>query len=318
MENNVENIERKLWIDSLRGVAMLLVVYGHCIHECAEYFVFTSPVKMPLFFAISGYLFKTRRGNQTVFYKSLFLKLVLPWLVLGMIFHPSVDQFLNLLSGNKFWFMPCLVFSEIIWFYIHKFSKKDSQVIILGVIVCILGFVLHNIGLLRYAMINTALIVQVFFIMGFIIRKYETLIEKRWKTWIPISATLYVLLGFIVLFCFPNQWIDVHLNNYFNIPICAIMIGVGCMSLFILFKSANICPKWLVYIGQNTLIIYMIHGRLFGVFNRGFEFLNINTLMPLQLIALFKTLFVCIICCAIAYFVNRYLPEIVGKGRIKH
>lgn len=46
-------VERKDWIDGLRGIAMLLVVSGHCIGGQVEYFAFTNSVKMPLFFAIS-------------------------------------------------------------------------------------------------------------------------------------------------------------------------------------------------------------------------------------------------------------------------
>lgn len=41
---------RKNWIDALRGLAMLFVLYGHLVHGWNEYFVFTSAIKIPLFF----------------------------------------------------------------------------------------------------------------------------------------------------------------------------------------------------------------------------------------------------------------------------
>ena len=44
---------RKLWLDGLRAVAMLLVILGHLLPGCSAFFVFTGPVKLPLFFAIS-------------------------------------------------------------------------------------------------------------------------------------------------------------------------------------------------------------------------------------------------------------------------
>ena len=56
---------RKLWIDSIRAIAIIMVVFGHQIPEETSYFVYTSTVKMPLFFAISGYLFSDR-GGQTI------------------------------------------------------------------------------------------------------------------------------------------------------------------------------------------------------------------------------------------------------------
>ena len=86
---------RKLWLDALRGVAMILVVYGHCVRDWDVYFLFTSPVKMPLFFIISSYLFNPRSGEQGKFFKNLFFKLVVPWMVLGMFpyIHP-VERFI--------------------------------------------------------------------------------------------------------------------------------------------------------------------------------------------------------------------------------
>ena len=57
MYKNLINTKRKGWVDALRGMAIILVVYGHSAKGFSEYFLFTSPIKMPLFFAISGYVF---------------------------------------------------------------------------------------------------------------------------------------------------------------------------------------------------------------------------------------------------------------------
>lgn len=42
--------ERKTWIDALRALAIIMVVLGHQVKGEDAYFLFTSPVKMPLFF----------------------------------------------------------------------------------------------------------------------------------------------------------------------------------------------------------------------------------------------------------------------------
>ena len=47
--------ERKLWIDALRALAMLFVIFGHQVGNYIPYYVFTSPIKIPLFFMITGY-----------------------------------------------------------------------------------------------------------------------------------------------------------------------------------------------------------------------------------------------------------------------
>lgn len=319
MKNNlVEKKDRKLWLDALRGIAMLFVVYGHCVSGWTEYFVFTSPIKMPLFFAISGYLFKPRGGNQGEFYRIIFLKLVIPWFVLGMIpYNHPFDRFLDLLSGRKVWFMPCLIISEVLWFYIHKYSRKDSQIIIFGIFASFIGFIMNKFDFLHYAMINTAFIVQIFFVLGYLIRINEDYLSIKWRKLISFSFFVYLALGFAVLFLFPGQALDVHKNSYFNIPICALMISIGCISLFTLFNKVDINPKWLVYIGQNTLIIYLLHALCFSFFTRGCNFFNIDLIIPLPWLGIIKTIFACIMCCFLAWLSNRYLPEIAGKSRRK-
>ena len=80
---------RKHWVDALRALAILLVVLGHQLKDMTEYFIFTSPIKMPLFFAISGYLFNTRGGNDVEFFKNWFKKLI------------NLYYYLKLLYGNN-------------------------------------------------------------------------------------------------------------------------------------------------------------------------------------------------------------------------
>ena len=67
MGSSIVNVSRKGWVDALRGLAILLVMYGHCVDNMVGYFVFTSPVKMPLFFAITGYVFKLNEGGGIYF-----------------------------------------------------------------------------------------------------------------------------------------------------------------------------------------------------------------------------------------------------------
>ena len=310
-------VDRKLWLDALRGIAIILVVYGHCVQGWTEFFVFTSPVKMPLFFAISGYLFKPRGGNQLQFYKSIFLKLVVPWLVLGMIpFTHQLERFSDLVAGKPFWFMPCLIISEIIWFYVHKFAKNDTQIVLLGCILCILGFVLHHFNVLRYATINTAFIVQFFFVLGYMVRKHENYLLEKSRVLLPSNIIVYLLLGISILFVWPGQSLDVHLNRYCNIPVCACMIILGCTSLFVGFNKGGLAPRWLVYVGQNTLLIYMLGGLGFGIYNRLVALCSLPTL-PLPVYGILKATFSIISCCLLAWFANRYIPEIVGKKRIR-
>lgn len=60
MLQDIYSLKRKIWVDLLRGFAMLLVIMGHIAKTESIFFLLTSPFKMPLFFAITGYVFNDR------------------------------------------------------------------------------------------------------------------------------------------------------------------------------------------------------------------------------------------------------------------
>lgn len=48
--------KRENWIDIVRAIAMLFVVIGHSYGKSGTvYYVLTGPIKMPLFYIVSGY-----------------------------------------------------------------------------------------------------------------------------------------------------------------------------------------------------------------------------------------------------------------------
>ena len=307
-----QNIRRKKWIDSLRAVAMILVVYGHCVKGWTVFYVFTSPVKMPLFFVISGYLFNPRNGDIKAFLKNLFHKLVVPWLILGMI-HPTnpLSRFLDLLSGKALWFMPCLIIGEIVWFFIRKYANKDWQVVVFGFIVGALGYLLSQYHILDCAMLNTAFIVQIFFIIGYLFHHFEDQILNKWGWILSLGLVLYLCLTVMSLYVFPGSFIDVHLNYYINILYAVCVILLGCLVLFVGFRHYNIGTKWLSYIGQNTLVIYIVHGMGINLFAKVIPEGLLG--LPLPFYAFFRMVFALIVCCLLAGFLDRFFPIVVGK-----
>ena len=136
-----EGRKRKYWIDALRGLAMVFVIFGHHCPEFNEYFVITSPIKIPLFFAITGYVFNERNGDTKSFLKNLFWKLIIPWLflsllplkVLNAVIHLSAASawryIYEFISGGVLWYMPCCILAEVIQFFARKFCKGYSRYI---------------------------------------------------------------------------------------------------------------------------------------------------------------------------------------------
>ena len=48
IEKNTGSRKREGWVDGLRAVAVLFVIFGHQIPGNTIYYVFTSPIKIPL------------------------------------------------------------------------------------------------------------------------------------------------------------------------------------------------------------------------------------------------------------------------------
>lgn len=321
--------ERQEWLDVLRALAIIFVVYGHVLKNTGNayiYYVFTSPIKIPLFFAISGYLFKDDRSFK-VFLVKLFRGLIVPWLCLSII--PvllistikgwSYLQFslVSILTGVSVWYMPCCIIAEVIFYLLNKFLKKEWMITIASVFITVAGTVLINFGIADIIMVNRALSVQLFLCIGYLIKKHQKMIEKV-KSWhMAIGAILYFAAGVISVISFPGKNLDVHRGFYYSIPVSFFMIISGCILLFVVGKGLNIRNKILAYIGRNTLICYIWASYPLLVYEFVSSRLRLS-ISNIYLDACVKTVFVIMCCCLVSTLVNSFLPEIVGKKRIKN
>lgn len=317
------NKSRKVWLDSLRALAIIMVVLGHQIPKEIDYFVYTSAFKMPLFFAISGYLFKYDISGGK-FLKNITIKLILPWLILGFIFicpclrKLDIDLFINkfiaLINGNILWFMPCLIIGEIILFFICKLCKSLLKIGITCTAVAIIGLIAHQLGYFNEMMLNRAMVVQIYFFLGLLVKNNENALKQIKTFWIILSVIIYFAICYIGSLLYPNQCIDVHLNRYFNLPICFILIVLGVTSCFTLFLKFNISSKLFIDIGQNTLILYIFHGWVIT-----FSWMVLSEfgldVKHVWIKGLLSTLFAVLGCGILSFFVNKYCPVIVGKNR---
>jgi len=318
------------WIDALRAIAMFFVV---CVHSCYGqrgwwiYNVFIGPLMLPLFFAISGYLFNHREGNQAKFFKGMLLKLIIPWFVLSFNwlrlllipvkgFHYWYDHFYSLVSGNLSWFMPALVIGEVVFFYIRKFCKKPLQVAVACCVVTVLGFVLHFVGVGEFAMFNRALIAQSFLLIGYLCRQHQDRLARVGKGQLAILAAAYLGLGVLSCALMPGQYIDVHLNQYQSILLCFAMIFIGCTALFIAAPRISRYPRWLVFLGQNTLVCYFFHLKGLQYIYKAFLRIGLD-LTNNWIFSGARAVGVIIACALASLVINRIFPEGVGRRRIR-
>ena len=316
--------KRKSWIDALRAVAMILVIYGHLVPKWIPFFIFTNPVKVTLFFAITGFVFKNRTRSERDFYCNLFRKLIVPWLVFGalpyVLLMPlkgpafTADKLWAVISGENFWYMPCCIVAEIIWHYSTKFTKNPVQLAVCSFGLCALGLLAaRTTTLLRTFTVDTALVAQMFLYIGsFYKNNAKPLIDKSRKKPLGLAVFLsvYLALGILSLYLYPDQRIDIHANEYYNLLICFVMIWIGILFLFTLADNyITRYPKWLLLVGQNTLVIYILHGYVATVCKKVFAVagLGVN-----RVTAVLITVITTAVCCAVSVAVRHFLPAVFG------
>lgn len=314
--------QRKQYIDALRGLSMIVVVYGHCLlaesrTDYTVFFVFFSPINVALFFTISGYLFK-QKTSDLEFFKNIFFRLVVPWFVLGLFPYYNIRWKLPLLlSGTSFWFMNALIIGEIIWYYIHKVSKNNELIVILlGLFVSAAGLLFYKFALLNYAMVNRGMAILWLFVLGMLIRKYELFLVSLVKKYILLFSFLFVVMGIVFMYMNAGEFYDVKWNRYYFIPLTWGMIIFGILIAFTLFYNTKYIPKMIILIGQNTLAIYILHEYGLSVFRKLLAISSFNFNICFPVVAVIETCFACGCCLAFSLLANNYLPEIVGRKRM--
>ncbi|MDO4803449.1 MAG: acyltransferase [Lachnospiraceae bacterium] len=317
------------WVDVLRGIAMLLVLWGHVDRVDRPFFVVTGPFKMPLFFAITGYLFKDRGGDCKLFFTRLFQNIIIPWFILSLVWMKMIYALVrgrpnlipaylyNFISGKDFWFMPCIIIAETLFFLICKYISDVRLRYAAMLLVSLVGIILSHFGIAGFAMIDVACTAQIFLLFGYWFRNNETLLREKFsaKLCVGLAALYFVLLG-ISAKLFPGQSIDVHTNRYFNYPLCFLMSFVSLLFLFLVAPKVRANLRWIIFVGRNTIVFYIVHYHARSLLIHGLHWLGFT--MPKTLPWFVVTyLFICVSMSIVAVIINKWFPFILGKKRVR-
>ncbi len=322
--------ERLGWVDALRAFAMILVVWGH-IHakENAAFFLLTGPVKIPLFFAITGFVFNDRDLRWGRFLKKTFFRIVIPWFVFSLVWlkmgyaavsgHPENiwPAFYRFISGETHWYMPCLILAECMLFLIRKYVPDRAPQIAVSLLLTAAGLTLGHFGAAGFGMFNVACTAQGFILLGRVYRDRRAVLRGSWRWVLPAGLAVYAAGIAASAYFFPGQSLDVHLSRYYSIPLCAVLIAAGLITVMAAADKVNRFPAFLCYIGKNTLIIYLLHGYVRTAFSRGLSMLrwSLPKGLPGHVIEFVAVMLVTAAC---AMIVNRWFPFLLGRGIGKH
>ena len=334
----MENVNRKriTWIDMARGYGILLVIFAHLYVGPLHSWIYSF--HLPLFFFLSGYLFKTSESFLSFLIKKI-KSLLIPYIFLGLpviIFYtfssralsiPGViDIVMSFIFQQKFlniWFITCLFILEIVFYFVSKYIKSDLGILLISVLSVLIGYVFYQTtDMLLYWNADTCLMALPFYSVGYILRK-KGVIQKCLDN-LSLSFILFVSFVFInLIFWYVNYRQETSLNMFYNsygiIPATYLSAFAGIFFMIIISNFINI--DIVNYIGRNSMIYFVLHQYvIFPVINYIFDMFKLDDLaanvLPGEL-AIHSYLLVCIVKTVITCIVLTALNKMISETKLK-
>lgn len=289
---------RSAYIDMVKGFAIYLVVFGHCIEYGSHVsidklyfddflFKLTSTFRMPLFMLICGYLFyfsTQKYSNKTLFRKKI-QTLVIPVVVWNTIylvlqyfygFNYSCKELLETYV-TALWFLWAVFWCSLLVLFVRKFFNDN---IALYVVIFILsGFIPNKYGFQLYVWMYP------FFIVGYLVGKYNLAKLLPLTRKMLIGGFLLSFVIFIILFynfkteynvfisgtyIIRNYTIDIN-QILINLYRCIIgFVGSVQTLLLIYFFYLQFTKHWIAnafrMLGIHSIGIYLINRVVYNDF----------------------------------------------------
>jgi len=280
-------MERVAWVDVLKGLGILAVVWGHSGSKNAFYMFWFH---MPLFFFISGYLYRFKPQQTVLTYlKRKVNHLLVPYtnyliLLALMMFSVSlwkglsVAHFWNanwkalLLGGSllegvygTFWFITCLFFVQIIYDFL---CRKVPSAFFKGlfVLMCFLLAYWES----RYLMgsfvpwnMDVGLYALVFYALGHFFKQTK-LLEKAKTRDLVFGLSLMISLGFIYLYSqqILDYGLDMKHRQYYYFGsnlILPLVFTLILVQLSMTFTRWSVINKAMTHLGRAAMVIMYLH-----------------------------------------------------------
>lgn len=298
-------MERDSALDALKGCGIILMIIGHSLFPsilARPFLVF----HMPLFFIVSGYLFKEKPVVELV--KKNFKRVIIPYLFTGCIMwlclallNEQYDWGISLLFGNAYktlcwdmsytvgplWFLISFFFAALLFSLVNKIPQKWLQMVILLILFYISLWIKDAVNMLPLGILP-AIPGALFFFLGNSLKKYR--IKLFNKGTIILGAICYLIC------CLYGQLaMSWHIYRLQFVQIIAAFFST--IILYEILKKIK-HKSFLSYVGMYSLPFMCIHSidRHLGATLAVVEKLNIDCL-PINVVLdiSFKAVFVAVL-----------------------
>lgn len=320
-------MQRKIWIDNLRGFCMLAILLDHTEIYYAgkniiDYNLYVANA-LVIFFILSGYLmYKPTKFKIKHKLDSIFRTLLIPYFIFTTIIYipkniihgydiDFLDMAKSILMGQASWFVAALCIAELI-FSIGIWISKGNNILlaIIGTLGFGISIYLSTRNQTYFWQLDNALQALLFLYVGYIYHQYANIFNTINKP--SYTLLLSLLLIGIKIYEHYNQidiviW-HIHITNY---PIFLLDTMVCSLIMIQLFQTLPPI-RWLSWTGRHTIVYYFLCGGIPLITGKLFHYIGLNY-EGNYLYILLAFLCVYITTTLVTYFIYKYIPFIIGK-----
>lgn len=296
-------MNRKSWIDVVRGIGIILVIIGHC-HRPDILLKMIQSFHMPLFFILSGYLFRKTSESTFAFIKHKWRLYIKPYIILAVLNYAIClfDKYLEMGICEKWkglalryliglaysrgtwywmpncspiWFLTAIFAATVLFAWIMKTSKVQQYVLI-GLCV-LLAWIFCSIDLIKLPWnMDSAIWGVPFMYFGYVLKDCQ--IMERAASHKGSSTLLAVCLfgiGGVAGYINPVDYVSMDSVICGNVFLCygsALCISTGL--LLVVYLWIPKC-KVLECYGRNTIVIlgfnYVVNTLVYDIWNVMFQ-----------------------------------------------
>lgn len=345
-DSSIKGKKRIDFIDTAKGFCIMLVVFTHVnTYFKLDYELYTAlaSFRMPLYFVLSGLFFKTYAQETPqklfggVFIRKKINNLLIPFFfyiifsvaipnVLAMIGYDGLRQgdklgwksifnfiFERHFSNSPIWFLLCLFFLNIYFYYIHKLANRYTEktkitfIMVVSVLLGGCGYLLGVHHVFVWMFMDCALTAMPFFCFGYILNRYTDILRPcKWDKYLTVAIILSGVFVFLV--AQPVSFVDNSFspNTFFALYSCG-MIG----TIMVLFLSKMLHHIPLVsYWGKYSIIVLCLHMPVIQVYVNIIRKIGLSDGWSALLVAFALTMLTFL---AIIPFMKKYFPFVTAQ-----
>ena len=326
---------RILYIDYMKAIAMILVIMGHVNFANGDVKAWIYSFHMPAFFFCTGLVLRAEIISFKDTLQKKFRRLMLPYLLWALLYAKfTVPHCMKIVYGSywsiagsgsstNLWFLP-VMFMALFFFYLYVKTGLANRLFckyLLMVTTFVIGCLLPHLKFGYPWGADVAFVAFAFILFGNISQDYIMRLFSFFKAHFSMALTITLLFFLLMLVGTQTYhlndpsggWVQMKIASYGNYGLFALTAVLGTLMLLFLSIFIELLDergnKWLSFVGQNTLCIFVVHKPIINCFKVLFQYVQTPDMIALFVTTIGTLMLSCLIC----VIINKYLPILAGK-----